>query len=84
MLERSAGYQASQCLVLFALSICLPPVRILLGNHVKYIAFLKTHTQLSARYVRVFLGIVIKVRSYMYLDANGKSFIVTNVMLSVQ
>lgn len=68
MLKRSAGYQTSQCLVLLAFSICLPPVRILLGNYVEYIALLKTHAQLSARYVRIFLGIVIEMRSYMYLD----------------
>lgn len=47
----------------------------------EYIALLEAHAQLSARYVRVFLGIVIEMRSYMYLDANGKNFIVTNVML---
>lgn len=82
MLKRSAGYQTSQCLVFFTLSICLPPVRILLRNYVEYITFLKAYAQLSARYVWVFLGIVIEMRSYMYLDANkNKSFMVTNVML---
>lgn len=68
MLERSAGYQAGQSLILFAFPICLPPVRILLGNYVKHIAFLEAHAQLSARYVRIFLRIVIEVRSYMNLN----------------
>lgn len=34
----------------------------------EYVALLKTHAQFSAWYVRVFLGIVIEMRSYMYLE----------------
>lgn len=69
MLEGFAGYQTSQSLILFALSIRLPPIGILLRDHVQHITLLKTDTQFSARYIRIFLGVVIKVGPYvLYLE----------------
>lgn len=83
MLERSAGDQTGQSLILFALTICLPPVGILLGNYVKHVALLKAHAQLPARYVRIFLGVVVEMRSYMYLcGRNDVSFTITNLPAS--
>lgn len=76
MLEHSAGYQTSQSLILLAFPICLPPVGIFLRNYVKHVTLLEAHAQFSARYVRVLLGIVIEMRSYVYLDADKKRLVI--------
>ena len=65
MLEGFAWYQTSQCLILFTLPIRLPPIRILLRDHVQHVTLLKTDTQFPARYIRIFLGIVIEVGPYV-------------------
>jgi len=76
MLEHSAGYQASQSLILFAFPICLPPVGIFLGDYMKHVALLEAHAQFSARYVRVLLGIVVEIRSYVYLNTDNEADII--------
>lgn len=65
MLKSFAGYQASQSLILFALSIRLPPVRVFLGNNVQHVTFLKANSQLPTGNVRVFLGVVVEVCPYV-------------------
>lgn len=65
MLESFARYQASQSLILFSFSVRLPPVRVLLRDHVQHVAFLKAYTQLSTRNIRIFLWIVVEMSSYM-------------------
>jgi hypothetical protein len=72
MLEHSAGYQASQSLILFAFPICLPPVGIFLGDYMKHVALLEAHAQFSAWYVRVFFGIIVEICSYVYLDTDNE------------
>lgn len=74
MLEGFTGYQTSQRLILFALSIRLPPIRILLRDDVQHITLLKTDTQFPARYIRIFLRVVIEVGPYVLYLENTRPF----------
>lgn len=65
VLEGFTGYQTGKRLIFFALSVRLPPVGILLRDHVQHVTFLEADTQLSTGNIRIFFRIVVKVGPYM-------------------
>jgi len=42
----------------------------------KHVALLEAHAQFPARYVRVLLGIVVEIRSYVYLNTDNEADII--------
>lgn len=60
--------EACQWLIIFiSISVSLPPVWILLTDHMEDVSFLKGQAQLSAGHVGVVRGIIVKMRFHVYL-----------------
>lgn len=66
VLERLARNESSEGLVLFSLTECLPPVRVLAADYVKNIAFLETYTWNTTFSVRS--DHVVSIRKFVSLS----------------
>lgn len=70
LLEGAGRYEPGQRLVLFALPVRLPPVGVLLVDHVQDVALQEGDAELPARDVEVVLRVIVKQCTHVHLHAS--------------
>ena len=72
-LERPAGNEAGESLVVLAVAVRLPPVDVLLADDVQDVALLERDAELATRNVQVVFGVVVEQRLHVNLPTTRAS-----------